>query len=190
MASVSMSAAASAAAYPVTELRGNANILAHARKQGFLHQPGEVTKEQVEKITKLISEIVMNPSNQQTALANFQMMLSDDAGMQIRKAAVDTASAAMGKPMRALMNATAGFFKGDLQIKLKSMFEMMAKMFPAKATSLNPMLEIGVKMAVMPKMDDLLASVEKISRAYIGNLIARENASAEASATVAAPVKK
>ena len=190
MASVSMSAAASAAANPVTELRGNANILAHARNKGWLHLSGEVTKEEVAKITKLISEIVMNPSNQQTALANLQVMLMDDSAGQIRKAVVDGASDAMGKPMRALMNATAGFFKGDLQIKLKAMFGMMAQMFPAKADSINPLLEIGVKMAVMPKMDAFLANVEKVSRAYIGNLIAKENAPAEAAAAVAAPVKK
>ena len=161
-----------------SELRGTANILAHARNNGWLHQPGKVTEEQLQKITQLISEIVLNRSNMQNALSNFQVMLGSDAELQVRQAVIDAASNAMGKPLCALTNMTARFFKDDLQIKLKPMFDKMKEAFPQKAEVLELSLEIGVKMAIIPKMGEFFGKVEAVSRAYIGNQIEKENPAA------------
>ena len=136
-------------------------------------EPGEVTQDEIQQIIVVFSELLTSQKNRATVLTNFKLMLANQPEMGIRRLVVEEAVSKLTEPQRALFNVTAGFFKLDLQVRLKSTFDDMLSAFPEQSALLDSALDIGVKMAIAPKFLDLFDAIAAISPNYIGIQVER-----------------
>lgn len=135
--------------------------------------PGEVSKEETRQILDAFTRFITNQANRATVLTNFKVMLANQQEMGIRGVIVEEAKAQLNDPQKALFNATVEFFKTDLTIRLNPFFENMKAACPQKSELIDAALDIGVKMAILPKFLDFFATISTISPNYIGNLVAQ-----------------
>ena len=138
---------------------------------GDTFEAGEVSEDQIQRITQVFTSVVCNQAYYGSALMTFREALGGPEIYLQKKESLDQQELQLSEPKKALLEKITTLFKGDLTIKLKATFDGMLEAFPDKEELLYKSLELGCKSSVIVHIEEIFGRVKDISRAYIGNLM-------------------